>query len=360
VRITYSDHLVVLLGQAEAAAARLRLADQARLAALAAAARRAQARASTRLDGSPLEDATADHVDAGANPPAGGPDAAEAGAGDAGGNGWAAAMRLDVLPTQDIAAREYANLLASYDAEPRLAARLFEAPRATLVELHGIIGDGLLPPDRVGTPRRTPRAVHDGAQGQAIYHAPEPDEVPAALDSLCGWLGSTSATKPALVTAGAVHARLLEVQPFEGANGRLARAASRLVLRARGLDPHGLVTPEPFLAADPLGYHREIAATIRRRGDLGPWLERVTEAAVTALERAADVVAPEPGAAPPPRAREVAAGLPAGATLTVAEYAARAGVSRETAVTELRRLVRVGELSLQPSSSGLRYIRGVS
>ncbi|GAB3654413.1 hypothetical protein GCM10027596_06200 [Nocardioides korecus] len=49
---------------------------------------------------------------------------------------------------------------------------------------------------------------------------------------------------PALVVAALVHAELVTAAPFASGNGLVARAAERLVLVARGVDPASLVVPE--------------------------------------------------------------------------------------------------------------------
>jgi hypothetical protein len=49
---------------------------------------------------------------------------------------------------------------------------------------------------------------------------------------------------PALVVAAVVHAELATVAPFVSHNGIVARAAERLVLVGRGVDPKSLVVPE--------------------------------------------------------------------------------------------------------------------
>ncbi|KAA0024455.1 oxidoreductase [Antrihabitans cavernicola] len=49
---------------------------------------------------------------------------------------------------------------------------------------------------------------------------------------------------PAPVLAAVVHGELLSLRPFGSADGVVARAASRLVAVASGLDPHNLGVPE--------------------------------------------------------------------------------------------------------------------
>ena len=49
---------------------------------------------------------------------------------------------------------------------------------------------------------------------------------------------------PAAVLAAVAHGELLTLQPFGTADGVVARAVSRLITIASGLDPHGLGVPE--------------------------------------------------------------------------------------------------------------------
>ena len=361
-RVAYTDHLVALLCQAEAAAARLAGADPDRRAATVAEARREAARLSAKLDASPLEDATAEAVharDAAGLPPVEHLEALPAPEACTG--GWARTLKLEDMPTQDVAAVEYGNLLATFDAERDIAAWFFERPLEALAELHTQLTHGLVAPEDAGRPRRTEQAVHDGAQGMVVWNAPAAEAVPGLLEELAGWLSGAggrmgSAALPALIVAGVVHERILEWQPFEAANGRVARCASRVVLRARGVDPHGCAVVERVLARDVAGYHQEVAATMRRR-ELGPWLERYAEAAAAALEEAADAVDPRPLPEPPARARELLATLAPGESLTIADYARRVGVGFETARADLRALVGARGLRPEPGSKGLRYRR---
>lgn len=353
-QLSYTDHLVSLVDQTATLAGRLvDLAPEER-APLQQAARQDTARLSARLDGSPLDTQTLDAVDSGRwQRPASqvGPERA---------GGWASALRLDVLDTQDVAAIEYDNLRTAYDAEPELAEELFDAPLDTLARLHGLICEGLVEPDVIGRPRRTEQAVHDGAQGMVIFNAPDHESLPGLLAGLQRWLrgegGEGSAAYPGPVVAAIVHERVLQWQPFEAANGRLARAASRLVLRARGADPHGLVVPERVWASDPGGYYGEVAATMRRRDDLGPWVERQLEMLLTALTEAVSEVR-RPVRPPAPHALRMVEQMSPGEAITVADYADRHGLSRETAWRDLRDLMIAGRVIREPRTLGRRFRR---
>jgi Fic family protein len=70
--------------------------------------------------------------------------------------------------------------------------------------------------------------------------------------------------------SGVVHGELLALQPFSACNGIVARAAARVVLVSRGLDPRGVCAPDVGCAEDPTGY--ESAAELFAKGDIAPWL----------------------------------------------------------------------------------------
>lgn len=353
-RVAFSDSLVDLVGRVEAHAARLRAADPDVRRRCAAAARAETARRSLRLDASPLTDETADAVergDAALQPLV--PASAEGPA-----DGWVAALGLEDVATQEVAAVEYAGCLAAADAEPELAERVFAEPHATLVALHERLTAGLVDPVRADRGRTTEQAVHDGAQGQLLFSLPEPEVARARLAALCDWLGGASASVPTPVLAGIVHESLMAWQPFEAGGGRLARAAAHLIARARGLDPDGALVLDRRASADPVGYHRQVAASIRRRGDLSGWLEWWLEGVAVTAAAVADR-ALEVAPAVPERLAAWMAGSPP-ETVTVFEYAVAVGCSPDEAVRELRVGERAGVVRAEPGTRGLRFRLGAA
>ncbi|HYZ67663.1 MAG TPA: oxidoreductase [Mycobacterium sp.] len=100
------------------------------------------------------------------------------------------------------------------------------APLQAIARLHALAAADLTDDDRLGRPR-----------GEA--------EVGRRLALLAEVV--TGGTKvPAPVLAAVVHGELLTLEPFGTADGVVARAVSRLVTIASGLDPHGLGVPEVY------------------------------------------------------------------------------------------------------------------
>ena len=115
-----------------------------------------------------------------------------------------------------------------------------KAPRQALARLHVLAAANAVDGAELGRPRMDDGPVKDVL---GLGDPPPPSELAARLDALSGLLtGSTKA--PALVVAAIVHGELLTLRPFGWGDGLVARAAQRLTLVARGLDPKSLVAPE--------------------------------------------------------------------------------------------------------------------
>ena len=98
------------------------------------------------------------------------------------------------------------------------------APLQALARLHTLAAADLVDDDALGRPR-----------GDA--------DVGRRLELLADIV--TGGTRvPATVLAAVAHGELLTLAPFGSADGVVARAVSRLITIASGLDPHGLGVPE--------------------------------------------------------------------------------------------------------------------
>lgn len=342
-RLTRSTHLVGLIATAERFAALIEAApptDEVREEVAAEAAV-----ASCRLDGSPMisPPAPSDLPDALTSDPSS-ETSHRTGT-------WLDAMGLEERGDETAIALEYLGVRAALDSDD-LAEVLLADPLAALGELHHRLTRGLVAAERSGELRSTRQAVHVAGVGQVLYHAADPARVPGRLAALSTWLTSVGAREHAVVVSGVLHYQLLTIHPYESANGRLARGAARLALRSRGLDPHALASAEPALASDPLGYHQEVAATLRR-DDLTIWLERWGEAVEDGLRRSArrlGLLAP----VVPERAASFLASRSTPA-LTVADYRAGAHVGPEESRGDLDALLDAGRIRRVFGSRGLRF-----
>lgn len=113
--------------------------------------------------------------------------------------------------------------LRAQSAIGALADTWAHAPRQALARLHALAAADLLPAERLGRP----------AEGA---------ERAERLDTLAAVLAATSV--PAVVVAAVVHGEILGLDAFAPVSGIVARAAVRLTLVTRGLDPKSLTVVE--------------------------------------------------------------------------------------------------------------------
>ncbi|MEX1177622.1 MAG: Fic family protein [Nitriliruptor sp.] len=324
---------------------------------LARSRRERAALASLRLDGSPIGAAPTQEAIADAR---GTVEAVEAAEPTRVGT-WFDAMRAFDGPDPDDpeAAAHDASLQAlEFDGVTRamaadeLGAELARDPLPALVELHRILTHRLVALERSGQLRRIDQAVHDASVGRILYFTVEPDRIATELTALTERAAATAPDEHGVVTSGLVHLELLRIHPFDAANGRLARVAADLLLRATGVDPDGLAAPAAVLDADRLGYHDEVARTLRRR-DPTVWLERWAEAVSEGLRDAARELG-QLGGEVPGRAEDFLAARPAGA-FTVAEHRDETGLDRDALEADRRALLDAGRIVRVPGSRGLRF-----
>ena len=136
------------------------------------------------------------------------------------------------------------------------------APRQVLAKLHVLAARGVVPASDLGR-------LTCGAD---------------RIDALARLVAGNERTPP-LLLAAVVHAELLTLRPFAGPAGVVARAAARLTLIGRGLDPRGLVAAEVgHLAREP-EYVGSVGAYATGTPDgLRSWLRHYATAVVAGAE----------------------------------------------------------------------------
>lgn len=149
-------------------------------------------------------------------------------------------------------------------------------PLQALARLHMLAAADLAEEDRLGRPRAD-------------------DEVGARLALLADIVGGRTQV-PAPVIAAVAHGELLALKPFGSADGVVARAVSRLVAIATGLDPHGLGVPEVSWMRKP-GDYRSAASEFAQgtpRG-VGAWLVLCCRAMQAGAQEALSIADALPG-----------------------------------------------------------------
>jgi hypothetical protein len=144
------------------------------------------------------------------------------------------------------------------------------APLQALARLHVLAAADQVGEDRLGRPRSDA-------------------DVGPRLELLAGLVTGRSRA-PAPVVAAVAHGELLTLAPFGSADGVVARAVSRLVTIASGLDPHGLGVPEVSWMRQPADYRDAARGFAGGTPDgVGAWLVLCCRALRAGAEEAASI-----------------------------------------------------------------------
>jgi hypothetical protein len=112
------------------------------------------------------------------------------------------------------------------------------SPIQAIARLHALAAAGSVPDDELGRP--------DGNGAQRLLALAQNLAVPTQA--------------PGLAVAALVHAEIATCGAFTSHAGVIARAAERIVLVERGVDPPSVTVPEAGHAAEPAGYRSALAA----------------------------------------------------------------------------------------------------
>lgn len=135
-------------------------------------------------------------------------------------------VQLDALPDDPVLAGAVRTGQALEGGVTPLVGVWQRAPLQALARLHALAAADLVDEGQLGRPRQQ-------------------TEVAARLDLLSRLVtGGSGIAAPVL--AGVAHGELLTLAAFGSADGLVARAVSRLITIASGLDPHGLGVPEVY------------------------------------------------------------------------------------------------------------------
>ncbi|MGE0228505.1 MAG: Fic family protein [Dehalococcoidia bacterium] len=225
--------------------------------------------------------------------------------------------------------------------------------------------------DRYGTAgqyRTKQNAVRHA--GETIYLPPPPSEVAPLMEALVAWIAEAGrgGSHP-LVVAAVAHAEFINIHPFDDGNGRTGRALTSLLMFRGGWWLRGFVSAEQVFGSDVRAYYgalRAFGAKYPGAGvDYTEWvrwfLDGLLRQAEARLDEAARQVGREAfaGIGDSGQRERLATALTYASlfgTVTSREYAAEAGVSAATAVSDLNWLVAAGHLERLGSGRATRYV----
>lgn len=122
------------------------------------------------------------------------------------------------------------------------------APSQALARMHTLVAVGMVGPDELGRPRSADVVADDPLRIGPLQPDREASPLAKAVFEAVRPIPADGSV-PAVIESAAMHGELLALRPFRWGSGPIARAASRLVLATRGLDPDLLVAVDVGLAS---------------------------------------------------------------------------------------------------------------
>lgn len=213
----------------------------------------------------------------------------------------------DVLDGKEILARDrdiqeiinYRNVLKFIDS---FSERLQESKDyffslETLLEIHKITTNKILPDESCGKFRLTQVVIKNAQTGQVSYMPPPAAEVPFLIEDLTNWINDeqTKELHPVIKT-GIIHYEISRIHPFLDGNGRTGRAVATLIMFLDDYDIRKFFSLEEYFDENPMDYYLTLQAVSNQlvldtyERDLTPWLEYFVKGVAIELNRVKEKV----------------------------------------------------------------------
>jgi Fic family protein len=218
--------------------------------------------------------------------------------------------------------------------------------------------------------RTDPVYVTSPDGGPPAFTGPGAEEVRPLMAEVVDWLERGDAGAHVAIRAAMAHLHLVSVHPFADGNGRLARIVQSLVLAREGMAAPELISIEEHLAERTRDYYDVLqqvqGGSYQPERDAIPWVRFCLAAHVEQAQRRISQVQAaaarwevleaiaEERAWPDRLVIALERGLCGG--FEPAAYVAEAEVSRQTATSDLRRLLDAGLLRREGRTRTVRYV----
>jgi Fic family protein len=209
------------------------------------------------------------------------------------------------LEGREVSARErdvqevlnYRNVLRYIDKWSRKGEEAEQAiDLGTVLKMHGIVTDKVLPPERQGKMRDVEVVLRSSHSGITTYKPPTHYNVPALVNLFLQWLNGPGTEVHPVLRAGITNYELARIHPFVDGNGRVSRALAILVLFKSGYDIKRFFSLEEYFDRDAPRYYQALQNTSNQlvldnnERDLTEWLEYFSEGLAVELVRVKEKV----------------------------------------------------------------------
>jgi Fic family protein len=236
--------------------------------------------------------------------------------------------------------------------------------------LHKMIVEKILEPERSGVYRTTQVVVRNSMTGEVTFTPPVALAVPYQVKELIDFVNKSGVEDiHPVLKSGVSHYELVRIHPFVDGNGRVARVLSTFILFQSGYDIRRFFSLEEYFDNDAARYYTSLQSVEKNNGDLTAWLEYFTEGLAIELTKIKEKVEK---ISVDGKLRERLGGKPvmlSDRQLKIIEYIQKTGylantgfktlfpfVSEDTVLNELKSLIKHGIVKKQGSTKAAKYI----
>jgi Fic family protein len=235
----------------------------------------------------------------------------------------------------------------------------------TLLTIHRLVMEGLLPAYQNGRFRQEPVVVHDPRNGEIVYLPPDWQDVPGLVADLLTFASAQQGVLDAVILAGLFHKQMVIIHPFVDGNGRTTRLATKLLLANVGLNTFNLFSFENYYNQNVTRYFRQVGLAgsyddLIDALDFTPWLEYFAEGVLDELHRVAKEIQRNratPSTTLKPHHQHILAYIDEHGFITDRDYAQLTDRAKATRTLDFNRLIEMGVISRHGVGRAIYYKR---
>lgn len=222
-------------------------------------------------------------------------------------------------------------------------------------------------PEHEGRYREIQVYVGNRITGEVIFMPPPPEVVPQLMNEFIKWINSDgSHTLEPVIVAGISHYEFVRIHPFVDGNGRTARALATLILYLREFDIKKFFALDDYYDSDRTVYYNALKSVNQETLDLTQWLEYFTDGVLLSISKVKEKVLQlslekhrkeaKGQISLTDRQMKIIEYIQKNGKITAGEVAKMFKITRQAALKELSKLVKLEVIKLEGKGRGAHHV----
>ncbi len=237
-----------------------------------------------------------------------------------------------------------------------------------ILKLHKDISKEILEkPEYEGRYRELQVYVGNRVTGKVVFMPPPPEDVPKLMNEFIDWINSDNSYHlDPVIVAGVSHYEFVRIHPFVDGNGRTARALATLILNLQKFDIKKFFALDDYYDSDRTAYYKALDSVNPTTFDLTQWLEYFTNGVLISITKVKEKVLrlslekhkkDSKGQIPlTERQMKLIEYLQQNGRITAGDAARMFEITRQAALKELTKLVKLEIIKLEGKGRGAYYV----